>query len=108
MGKEAGRKKLNIFQNTVNSMIAGMAAQLMQKIWGVLTNSCSPDPLLVGIHPYLWFSVAVNQYQVLSLRSGGFMSQKQEIRFVKQKYPSGNLMPNRVHAIAKNWSPEAV
>lgn len=51
MNGKVGKKKLNIFQNAMNSKLAGMVVQLVQKVWDALTNSCSPGLLRAFIEP---------------------------------------------------------
>lgn len=53
MSRTVGKKKLNIFRNAVNSTLLGMAVQLMQEAWDVLSKFCSLGSLQVVIQPYL-------------------------------------------------------
>lgn len=62
----AADKKLNIFENAVNSTLAGTTAELMQKVWDALTYTCLLEPLTVFMKLYVGFNLEVNQLQVLS------------------------------------------
>lgn len=105
MRREFGKKKVNIHRSAANSMTAGMAFLLVQKACDAFKKSCSLGPLQVFSEPCMWSSTAVIQFQVLSQRSDGFVSLKEQ----KTLYKSGPplLGPDRAHATAKNGSPEA-
>lgn len=60
-GRECGRKQLNIFQNAVNSTLAGMVVEVVQKSWDALTKPCPPRPLRVAIQPYLVLHSCTNR-----------------------------------------------
>lgn len=48
----------------MNSAMAGMADQLLQRAWDALTNSSSLGPLRAVIHPYPLSGSVVVQFQV--------------------------------------------
>lgn len=65
VSKEVARKKLGVVQNTVNSMLAGMAAQLAQRALDMFKTYCLLEALHSVIHSYLKFNPAVIQFRVL-------------------------------------------
>lgn len=78
ISREVRRKRLNIVQDAVKNPLAGIASQLEQKASDPLTKSCSLGPLRAVIQPYLQFSLALIEFQVISQRSAGFVSLIQE------------------------------
>lgn len=74
MSKEFGRKKLNIVRTVMNSMMAGMAVQLVQKAFDALTNPCSLRSLRAVIQPCLWFNPVVIPFRVLLQQSDDLVS----------------------------------
>lgn len=75
--REAGRNKLNISGNAVNSTVASIEFQLVYKAQDALTWSCLLAPLRV-LEPYSRLNPSVIQFQALSLRLDGFRSLKQQ------------------------------
>lgn len=63
--------------NTANSMLAGMAAHVIQKACNELTKSCSPILLPAFVEFYTRFNTSVIAFQVVSQRLDGFVSLKQ-------------------------------
>lgn len=68
ISSEVARKKLNIVRNSVNSTLAVIKAQLVEKGCNGLTKFFSLRLQRVVIQPYLQFNPAVIQVQLLSLR----------------------------------------
>lgn len=101
---EVTTKKRKIIQNEVKSTPAGIEAQLAQKACHVLTKSRRTGSLWSVVQPYLWFSSALKQFQVLPLWSDGFATLNLEKSFFKAG-PS-RQGPDRVHTIARGRTPE--
>lgn len=88
----------------MNSTMIGTAIQLVMKTWEGHTNFCSIELLQVLIHLYLRFNYAVPQYQVLSPRSVGFVSRKQEHALFIARTPLQG--PDGIDVIARSWTPD--
>lgn len=104
MSREVGRIRVNIVRNALDSILAGMTDQLVQKDWEALTKLYSLEPLPVVIKPYPWFIHAVIQIQVISQRSDVFISLKQEETVLKAEPHLQGL--KGVDTTAGNRSPE--
>lgn len=85
-------KKLNNVRNAVNSTLVGMAVQLMQKDWDVITRSCSFGRLRIVINLYLSFNSEAMRFQVFSRRSDGFMLLIQQENGLKRGHLCRQLM----------------
>lgn len=58
-------------KSAVNGTLLRMAVQLVQKSFRAHTGFCSLGPLRIMTQRYVWFNLAVTQFQVLSLRADG-------------------------------------
>lgn len=104
MNREIGAKKLNIFLNAMNSTLAEIAFQLVQKALDVLTKLCLLGPLPLVIEPCIWFNRAVIQFQILLQRMDVFVSFKQNKSLFKSGLPLAG--PHGVDETARDHSPE--
>lgn len=95
---------VNVSRSAVNTMMVGMAVQTVQRAKDALTNSCLLGPLRVVTQPYLWFSYEPIQYQVLSLRSDGFISLRQKQAIFASRSPLQRR--DGVEATARDSMPE--
>lgn len=96
MSREVEKKKPNIVQNVVNGMLAGMAVQVVQKAWYTLMMFCPLRSLRIVIQTYLWFSPVVKSFQVLSQRSDGFFSLRQQKSSLKRGHICSTLKERRL------------
>lgn len=71
------KKKLNIEQKWVVSMIEGRLFQLIRKAWDALTKCFSLGLLLVVTEPYMLLNPAMIQFQLTSKWSDEYISLKQ-------------------------------
>lgn len=76
-------------QSVVYGMLTEIAAQLFQKTWDALTNSCLLGPVRVAIQPYMCFNPAVIHFQILSQRANKLVTLKQ----IETLFESGTLLP---------------
>lgn len=74
-------------RDALNSMLTGIAVQLVQNAWDTLTKSCSLGPPGVVIERYLCFNPAVIQFRVLSRRSDGCVLLRKEETLFEERPP---------------------
>lgn len=74
MSREVGKKQ-NITRNRFNRTLTGMTVPFVPMAWNVITKYCLREPLEVFIELYMCFSHALLQFQILSQRLNGFLSQ---------------------------------
>lgn len=79
-------KTISTARNAVNSTLAGIALQLMEKKWDALMTSCLLGPLQVVRQPFLKFSPAVIKFHVMLQLSEGLVSLT-EITLIKAAAP---------------------
>lgn len=105
MRGEVYKKKLNIIRSAVETTLASIAVQLVQKASDASTKSFLLGSLRVVVEPYIYFNPAVVQFQVVSQWTDGFVSLKQQETLFETGSPL--LLPNGAEATIRDWSPEA-
>lgn len=84
MSEEVGKKNLNIVRNIMNSTLACMALQHVQKACDTIMKLCLLGPLQAVLQQYLWLNIVVILLQVISQRPDGLVPLKEEKRFLKR------------------------
>lgn len=73
MSKEAILKKLELFVNEVTSTLSDMVVQFVDNSFEVLSGACRLGSLQILLELYIWTSLVVIRFQILSQQLDGFL-----------------------------------